>query len=78
MENSLSLFLDHFSREEIKLGTSSWSDWGYGMSDLPQNLILYADSGGGAVFIKRRKIKNIFCKLLQQMCYKYTCKPSLI
>lgn len=47
MENSLSLFLDHFSREEIKLGTSSWSDWGYGMSDLPQNLILYADAGGG-------------------------------
>lgn len=47
MENSLSLFLDHFSREEIKLGTSSWSDWGYGISDLPQNLILYADAGGG-------------------------------
>lgn len=46
MENSLNLFLDHFSREEIKLGTSSWSDWGYGMSDLPQNVISYADAGG--------------------------------
>lgn len=43
----MSLFLDHFSRAEIKLGASSWSDWGYGMSDLPQDLILYADTGRG-------------------------------
>lgn len=46
MENSLNLFLEQFSREEIKLGTSSGSDWGYGMSDLLQNLILYADAVG--------------------------------
>lgn len=46
----------HFSREEIKLGTSSWSDWGYGIPDWPQNLILYPDAGGGSPERKRKKI----------------------